>query len=221
MNMKNVDRASEAISIIGGSDGPTSVFIAGRNKKTLMQKIQKATFQSKRKLISIHIKPNPHSMEEVMAYLQEKYEFTELDKTSEEYILQYEEMRASCIMQYAPELLGEYATPPQLHSREEEAIREFQRQHEIRQQKAMEIPKEVFEIDYHVFEKKDGNDKMSVYFETRFAYIGAGFEYANKATYRKFNNIYKDIYRYYGVTEEDIQNKTKRYKELLTTLTMK
>lgn len=50
---------------------------------------------------------------------------------------------------------------------------------------------------------------MSVYFETRFAYIGAGFEYANKATYRKFDNIYKDIYRYYGVTEEDIQNKIK------------
>jgi len=31
----------------------------------------------------------------------------------------------------------------------------------------------------------------------------------------------KDIYRYYGVTEEDIAGETKRYKELLTTLAMR
>lgn len=32
------------------------------------------------------------------------------------------------------------------------------------------------------------------------------------------DTICKDIYSYYGVTEEDIKNKTKRYQTLLTIL---
>lgn len=219
--MKNNEKSVENISIIGGSDGPTAMVIATPNSKTLKQKIQKLTFQSKKKLNSIHIKPNPHTIKEVMTYLQEKYNFTEVNKNSEEYLTQYNEMRASSIMQYAPELLGEYATLPQLLSRDEEGVKEFLKQTEIRQQKATEVPKEVFDIDYHIFEIKNGSDKMSVYIETRFSYIGSGLEYSNKSVYTKFNKIYKDIYRYYGVTEEDIQNKTKRYNSLLTTLTMK
>ena len=35
---------------------------------------------------------------------------------------------------------------------------------------------------------------------------------------KMFNSVYKDIYKYYGVSEEDIQNKTERYKDLVIEL---
>jgi len=40
----------------------------------------------------------------------------------------------------------------------------------------------------------------------------------NKAVMKKFKKISRDLYSYYGVTEEDIKNKTKRYSSLVTNL---
>ena len=37
---------------------------------------------------------------------------------------------------------------------------------------------------------------------------------------QKVNKVYKRIYKYYGVTQADIENKTERYKDLLSTLSM-
>lgn len=69
----------------------------------------------------------------VAVYAKDKYDFVELSKDYREYQEQYKEMRASLIIQHAPELLGEYATYPVLQSRDEKGIREFQRQIEVRQ----------------------------------------------------------------------------------------
>lgn len=40
----------------------------------------------------------------------------------------------------------------------------------------------------------------------------------NKAVMKKFKKIVRDLYGYYGVTEEDIINKTERYSSLVTSL---
>ena len=46
-----------------------------------------------------------------------------------------------------------------------------------------------------------------------------GMSYSgNKAVMKKFKKIARDLYSYYGVTEEDIRNKTKRYSSLVTNL---
>ena len=37
---------------------------------------------------------------------------------------------------------------------------------------------------------------------------------------KKFKKIARDLYGYYGVTEEDIKNKTKRYSLLVTNLSL-
>ena len=37
---------------------------------------------------------------------------------------------------------------------------------------------------------------------------------------KKMNVIAKDIYRYYGVSKEDIEQRTERYQELLMMLSM-
>ena len=40
----------------------------------------------------------------------------------------------------------------------------------------------------------------------------------NKAVMKKFKKIAKDLRSYYGVTEDDIKNKTQRYSSLITEL---
>lgn len=138
--MGRTEKSAASIGIIGGADGPTAVCTAGR-KIPLKHRIRRMWYDLKRKRIAKRIKPEPHSMEEVMQYLQSRYGFTEMDKDSEEYIREYQEMRCSSILQYAPELLGEYATPPRLTGQDEEGIRKFQAELEKRQQCAAQIPK--------------------------------------------------------------------------------
>ena len=217
--MGKTEKSAASIGIIGGADGPTAVFTADR-KIPLKQRIRRAWFDFKRRQVAKRIKPEPHTMEEVMQYLQSRYGFTEMDKDSEEYIREYQEMRCSSILQYAPELLGEYATPPELTSRDEEGIRKFQSELEKRQQHAAEIPKETFDIEYFVFEQKNKDGKMQICFEKRFGYIGANAS-GTKKYMKSFSKIYRDVYRYYGVTQEDIDSESRRYKELVNCLARK
>ncbi len=216
--MGKIEKSSGSVSIIGGSDGPTSVFLVGRNKRTIKQRLQKLFFSLRRKWCALWIKPGAHSMEEVISYAKSTYGFVELSKEEKEYITQYEELRTSFIIMKQPELLGEYATQPVLLSHDEAGIREFQRQLEERKQKAREISAEEFPIDFHVLKKKDGTGKMELCLEGRFGSISGGWSSRGKGKNRKFKRIYRDIYRYYGVMEEDIVKKTERYQDLVRIL---
>lgn len=222
--MNNMEKSlikpnATSTTIIEGSDGPTSVFfLGGSHKRNIRQRIQKKVFQIRKKWYALWIKPGTHTMEEVVSYIKEKYQFVELSKDSENYRRQYEELRASFIMMYQPELLGEYAKPPELTSKDEIEIQEFFTQMRIRQEKAMEIPKELFSIEYYYLEKQKNDYNMHIQLESRFAYIGGE---ASGKNISKFSKIYKDVYRYYGVSEEDIANNTKRYQDLLRTLAMR
>lgn len=73
-------------TIIGGSDGPTSVFVIGRNHKPSMkQRMQRAMFRFRKKWHALWIKPNPHTMGETANYIREKYDFVELPRDSKKY----------------------------------------------------------------------------------------------------------------------------------------
>lgn len=128
-------------------------------------------------------------------------------------------MRASFLIQYAPQFLGEFAAEPKLKSESAEDVKLYLNQSEERMQKAVEIPPATFDIDFHKFKKTfdDMNDNMDIVIEKKYAYIGGGAA-GNKKVLRKFRHIYKDIYRYYGVTKEDIESKSKRYKEVVRNL---
>ena len=199
-------------TIIGGADGPTSVFLIQKNSKlTLRQKFEKLKYKIKRDYVEKTIKANSHSLDEVMDYIESVLGFVEIKDEQE-----YNEMRASFIMQYEPELLGEYSKMPQLKSESIEDIKEHIKQIEVRKQKAMEIPIIEFDIDFHKFQisSKDVNDNIYIVLEKRFSYIGGGVS-GNKKNIRRFQRIFKEIYRYYGVTREDIEKKSKRYEELV------
>jgi len=213
-----MDKRTSPATIIGETDGPTSVLLIKKNPKlTLRQKISKCRYKIRRAYVEKTLKPKSHSMDEVMEYLVNKHGFIELDK--DEVYQEYSEMRASFLMQYASELLGEYATMPSLISEEQEDIQAHIRQIQARQQRAKEIPATEFDIDFHKFQISfaDINDNIHITVEKRFAYIGGGAS-GDKKVMRKFRRIYKDVYRYYGVTSEDIENKSKRYEQVVRAL---
>lgn len=76
------------------------------------------------------IKAKSHSIGEVMDYIVNVHGFAEI--VNDEVRQEYEEMRASFILQYAPELLGEYATMPRLKSESKEDIQAHIKQFQIR-----------------------------------------------------------------------------------------
>ena len=222
--MSKIEKSAESIAVIGGSDGPTSViFLGGRQKRTLKQKIQKVLYEQRKKRIMRRIKPGAHTMEEVVRLICDKYGFAEVHKDSKAYIEAYDDMYLSSLMQYAPELLGEYGNPPELENRDEEGFLEFQAQWELRKQKARELPKERFDIDLHLLKKKGNEKQMHFEIEARFGHIGGSFSCTgkNKGKQRKFARLFRKIYSYYGVTEDDIVGNTKRYQELVQVLAMR
>ena len=87
-------------------------------------------------------------------------------------------------------------------------------------QRAEEVPVSKFDIDFHKFQISfdDRNDNMYIIIEKHFAYIGGGVS-GDKKQMRRFHRIYKDVHRYYGVTAEDIKNKSKRYEQVIRALT--
>lgn len=216
--MNKTEKVASSISIIGGSDGPTSIFLAGKGKRTLKQNLQRQLFAAKKKWCALWIRPSAHSMEEVVAYAKERYGFAELSKEDGEYLRQYEDLRCSFILMYQPQLLGEYATPPKLASADEAGLLEFQKQLEIRKLKAKEITDEEFCIDFHVLQKTDRKGKMELILEGRFGSISGSWSSRGKGHSRAFKRIYREIYRYFGVTEEDIAKKTERYQDLIRIL---
>lgn len=212
---------ASAVSVIGGADGPTSVFLLKRNPKlTLRQKLQRFKYNMKRNHVERTLKPGGHTLDEVMAYLVDVHGFTEL--CPEETVEEYNEMRASFLIQYAPNLLGDFAVLPPLKSESQEDLRAYVMQAEARTQKAKEIPSTEFDIDFHKFRIsfEDINDNIHFVIEKRFGYIGGGAS-GNKKIVKRFRRLDKDIHRYYGVTEEDIKTKSERYKEVVRALCRK
>lgn len=199
--------------IIGGSDGPTAVAVLKKNPKlTLRQKLEKCRYIIKRGYVERTIKANGHTLDEVMNYIADIQGFVEIKDY--EMRREYEELRSSFILQYAPELLGEYAAMPRLKSESKEDIQAYIEQFQTRKQMAMEIPATEFDIDFHKFQ----NDNMYITIEKRFAHIGGGVS-GNKKETRRFQRISKDIHKYYGVTSEDIEKKSKRYEQVVRALT--
>lgn len=218
------EKAASNVTIISGTDGPTSIFTVGKKKQTLPEKIHKiihkTRYQIRKLWVENHLTGKGHSIEDVCTYIRNHYGFKEICPHSKEYQEEYIQTRASFIMQYAPELLGEFARMPKLSRNDEAGIKNFMKQLELRQQAANNIPKDCFDIDLHMYKKKSGNMQMHFIVESKYGYISGGVS-GEKGHTKQFERMYRDVYRYYGVTEDDINLKTRRYKDLIRILAQK
>ena len=92
---------TSAVSVIGGADGPTSVFIAKKShKRTLRQKLDRLMYQIRKTYVEKTLTSESHSMDEVMEYIVNKYGFVEADRDCDEIAEEYKQMRASFMMLY-------------------------------------------------------------------------------------------------------------------------
>lgn len=211
--------STENTKQIGKPDGPTVYFLLGgkNHKPTLKQRFQKWRFEKKKACAAKKVKANPHTLDEVCDYIRTKLEFEELDQESKVYQHEYRELRAGFLMQHAPELLGEHRERPQLAGQSEEEIRKFMDAVDAQKQVALQVPKEDFDIDFRMFKKKLGDSEQHILIEKRYAYIGGGAS-GNTKTVNQFKKVFQAVHRYYGVTKEDIENKTRRYEDYLKQL---
>ncbi len=182
-------KSKNAVSIIGGADGPTSIFIAGHSKKQPLKiRIKNSIHRYKRKKVEKTIVANPHSLFETVQYAKEKYGLTETAPVDREYIEQIKCLKESLILQHEPELLDE-------------------------------MPDSIIPMDFHLYKIEINDNFLEMEIDYTWNIFGMSYS-GNKAVMKKFKKIARDLYSYYGVTEEDIRNNTKRYSSLVTNLSL-
>ena len=119
-------KSKNGVSIIGGADGPTSIFIAGPSEKQpLKVRIKNSIYRYTRKKVEKTIVANPHSLSETVQYAKDKYELTETAPADREYIEQIKCLKESLILQHEPELLGEMKDIPVPDFSNEASVKEY------------------------------------------------------------------------------------------------
>ena len=207
------------VSVIGGADGPTSIFIAGKGGKVkLTTRIQNYFRRIKRNRVKKRITANPHTLEEVVQWLKREYGAVEVSQQSHNYLEQRKCLKASLVMRHRPDLLGEMADLKPPEGEDVEALKAFWEQIQEREKMAAEIADDIFPLDFHIYEIKfPGNCMMQIGVETVWQVIDGSFS-GDKKNMKQLKKLFREIYLYYGVTAEDIKNETERYKSLLATL---
>ena len=99
----------------------------------------------------------------------------------------------------------------------EESLREFFNQLQSRSEMISQIPDEEMPMDFHIYEITFDDGRMEMEIDYKWDIFGISYS-GNKKIMKELRKISCDLYLYYGVTEEDIDNNTKRYSSLLTTL---
>ncbi len=227
MSKKMSKKRASAVSVIGGADGPTSVFILGKKEKNLFRRMQHAVYnrkyRRKRKIAERSVVPGTHTMQETIRYARERYGITEADASYRYYAERKRNMKGALISRKKPELLREekQILPPQDSSDKaawqawEKQLREWT---EMRDKEVDAISPEAFPMDYHLFvADMEGQGRLEMEVELLHGVLAIS---AVGVELKKMNVIAKDIYRYYGVSKEDIEQRTERYQELLMMLSM-
>ena len=212
-------KGAGGVSIIGGADGPTSIFIAGKGGKVkFTTRIQNYFRKIKRNRIKKRIIANPHTLEEVVEWLKREHGAVEVSQQSHNYLEQRKSLKASLIMRHRPDLLGELINLEPPDGEDMEALKAFCGKIQERCDRAAEIADDIFPMDFHIYEIKWAeNDRMRIGVETVWQVLDCSFS-GDEKTMKQLRKLFKKIYLYYGVTAEDIENETERYKSLLGVL---
>ena len=212
------EKSSSAVGIIGGADGPTSVFIAGRmGKRPLKICIKNRIYKWKSKKAGKRIVAGAHTLEEVVAYADEKYHLTEATKTERKYVEQRKCLKESLISRHKPELLGDLAEIIKTDDYTPESIKALQEQFQARRERAESVSEEQMPMDFHIYEISLGDGRLEMEIDYHWNVLGISYS-GSKKTMKRMKEVAQDLYLYYGVSEEDIQKKTERYHSLLATL---
>lgn len=206
------------VVILSGADGPTSIFIAGKSRKLpLIEWFKDWQNQRKQEKIKKIITVDPHSMEEVVRYAKAKYHAVELTSDARNFTEERRSHKEGLVLLKRPDLLERLQKVQKPKEYNDETIARMEQQIEIRSQQIAALPEDELPMDFHLYEIRKGNEEieMAVDFYWNILTI---FQQGDRKTWKQGDKIVKDLYRYYGVTRKDIEEKSDRYKELVTVL---
>ena len=211
-------KSKSGVSIIGGADGPTSIFIAGRaQKRPLKVRIRSILYRFKRKRAEKKVVAGEHTLDELVQYAKNSYNLIETNSSERKYIEQQNNLKESLILQHKPEILGEMKDIPKPNIYNEKSIREYLYKIEARREMIAEMPDNVIPMNFHLYEIRIGDDSLEMEIDYIWNIFGISYS-GNKKVMKQFEKISKDLYIYYGVSEDDIKKKTERYLSLVTAL---
>ena len=211
-------KSKREVSIIGGADGPTSVFVAGKSaKQPLKIRIRNAIYRYKRKKVEKTIVANTHTLAEVVQYAKNNYELTETPPTEREYIEQKESLKEGLILQYKPEVLGSMKDIPKPDISNEASVQEYFCKIKTRSEMIAKMSDSTIATDFHLYKIRIDDSFLDIGVDYIWDIFGISYS-GNKKVMKQFENISKELYSYYGVSEDDIKNNTKRYSSLVTIL---
>ena len=95
---------------------------------------------------------------------------------------------------------------------DEKCVMEFMKQIEQRTEAARAVPKTEFDIDFHLYRKTGREFQMSISIEKTYESF-SGFTSGSTWVMRRYRADFRKVYRYYGVSQEDIRQHTKRFEE--------
>ena len=212
------EKNKSVISIIGGADGPTSIFVAGRTgKMPLKVRIRNAIYRFRSRRAERKVVAGAHTLDELVQYARNRYNLMEIDATERKYIEQRKNLKESLILQHKPEILGEMKDIEKPDISNEESVREYFRKKEDRSKRIAEMPEHVIPMNFHLYEIRIDKDSIEIAIEYNWNIFGISYSGKRKVM-KQFKKISKDLYRYYGVSEDDIKRKTERYSSLIMAL---
>lgn len=211
-------KSKSGVSIIGGADGPTSIFIAGRaQKRPLKVRIRSILYRFKRKRAEKKVVAGEHTLDELVQYAKNSYNLIETNSSERKYIEQQNNLKESLILQHKPEILGEMKDIPKPNIYNEKSIREYLYKIEARREMIAEMPDNVIPMNFHLYEIRIGDDSLEMNIDYIWNIFAISYS-RNKKVMKQFQKISKDLYIFYGVSEDDIKKKTERYLSLVTVL---
>lgn len=213
-----IEKSKSGVSIIGGADGPTSIFIAGRTqKRPLKVKMQNAIYKHKRKRAEKKVVAGAHTLNELVQYAMNKYDLIEINVAERKYIEQRINLKENLILQHKPEVLGEMKDIPKPDISNEESVRQYLDKIKARSEIIAEMPDDIIPMNFHLYEIRIGDDVLEMEIDYIWNIFGISYS-GNRKAIKQFEKISKDLYLYYGVSEDDIKKRTERYSSLVAAL---
>ena len=148
-----IEKSKSEVSIIGGADGPTSIFIAGKTqKRSLKVKMQNAIYKHKLKRAEKKIVAGAHTLDELVQYAMNKYDLIEINVAERKYIVQRINLKESLILQHKQEVLGEMKDIPTPDISNEESVRQYLDKIKARSEMIAEMPDDIIPMNFHLYE---------------------------------------------------------------------
>ena len=183
------EKSKSEVSIIGGADGPTSIFIAGRTrKKPLKVRIRNIIYRYRRKIVEKKVVADSHTLDELVQYAMNTYNLIETNSTERKYIEQQKNLKESLILQHKPEVLGEMKDIPKPDVSNEESVREYFCKIKTRSEMIAEMPDNVIPMNFHLYEIRIGDDSLEMEIDYIWNIFGISYS-GNKKVMKQFEKI--------------------------------